>query len=127
MQTKFSVLLPSRLKALRGKKTQSAIAREIGINQQTYARWELGDRQPKLQDLSNIALHFGVSIDWLLGIPGEKLVSTINVPLSEMPQAPPSPPAASGGECPACARKDVEIERLNRIIDNLSSALAARQ
>lgn len=44
------------------------MAKKLNINQQTYARWELGDRQPKLQDLCAIALHFGVSADWLLGL-----------------------------------------------------------
>jgi transcriptional regulator with XRE-family HTH domain len=57
-----------RLKELRGAKTQATIAGELKTNQQTYARWELGDRQPKLQDLASIALHFGVTTDWLLGL-----------------------------------------------------------
>jgi transcriptional regulator with XRE-family HTH domain len=44
------------------------MADDLTINQQTYSRWELGDRQPKLQDLAAIALHFGVTTDWLLGL-----------------------------------------------------------
>ena len=31
-----------------------------------------------------------------------------------------------GGACADCARKDAEIERLNRIVDNLSTALAKK-
>lgn len=59
-----------RLRILRSDKTQTRIAKELGINQQTYANWELGNRQPKLQDLVSIAFHFGVSTDWLLGLEG---------------------------------------------------------
>lgn len=68
MQNNFVLQLSSRLKLLRACRTQAEMAKELGVNQQTYARWELGDRQPKLQDLCEIVLHFGVSADWLLGI-----------------------------------------------------------
>ena len=79
MQSFSSVKLPMRLLELRGASSQSAFAKNIGINQQTYSRWELGDRQPKLQDLASLALHFGVSTDWLLGLSsmrdGSRIVS----------------------------------------------------
>lgn len=68
MQTNFDVALPQRLKELRGDKTQDEIASLLGVKQQTYAHWELGRRQPKLNDLCLVALHFGVSADWLLGL-----------------------------------------------------------
>lgn len=68
MQKEFSLELPRRLKELRSTRSQAKMAKELSINQQTYARWELGDRQPKLQDLCAIALHFGVTADWLLGL-----------------------------------------------------------
>lgn len=64
----FTPLLPTRLRELRGPKTQVDMAKELRVNQQTYARWELGDRQPKLNDLCTLSLHFGVSADWLLGL-----------------------------------------------------------
>jgi len=60
--------LPSRLLELRGSSTQSEFAKSIGVIQQTYAHWELGVRQPKLQELVRLAQHFGVSTDWLLGL-----------------------------------------------------------
>lgn len=63
-------LLPTRLKEIRTrrKRAQSEIARELGIPQQTYAHWENGLRQPKLDMLMRLCLHFGVSADWLLGL-----------------------------------------------------------
>ena len=45
------------------------MAAELGIPQQTYANWESGARQPKLNDLRELALHFEVSADFLLGLP----------------------------------------------------------
>lgn len=71
VETNFAV----RLKELRANRTQSEMARSLGINQQTYARWEIGDRQPKLQDLCALCLHFGVTADWILGL-AEKTVYT---------------------------------------------------
>ena len=68
MQKTFTLGLPHRLKELRSGRSQADMAKELHVNQQTYARWELGDRQPKLQDLCAIALHFGVTSDWLLGL-----------------------------------------------------------
>ena len=60
--------LGARLLELRGSATQSEFANSIGVIQQTYAHWELGVRQPKLQELIRLAQHFGVSTDWLLGL-----------------------------------------------------------
>ncbi len=62
------IFLSTRLRELRGDTQQAAFARSLGVFQQTYARWELGDRQPKLQELARLASHFGVSTDYLLGL-----------------------------------------------------------
>ena len=64
--------LPKRLAELRGNVSQAAFARSLGVLQQTYARWEIGDRQPKLQDLAALASHFGVTTDWLLGLTDDR-------------------------------------------------------
>lgn len=65
---KNSTGLPARLLELRGDSTQNAFSASIGVVQQTYAQWELGNRQPKIQELIRLAQHFGVSTDWLLGL-----------------------------------------------------------
>lgn len=44
------------------------MAANIGVPQKTYANWELGIRQPKLEDLAGLCAHFEVSADWLLGL-----------------------------------------------------------
>ena len=65
---KVEIFFSERLRLLRKDKTQAEIASEIGVLQPTYAQWELGHRQPKLQDLASIAFHYGVTTDWLLGL-----------------------------------------------------------
>ena len=60
----------SRLRTLRGNLSQKEMAEKLGIPQQTYCGWELGNRQPKLDKLAEIASQFAVSVDWLLGFEG---------------------------------------------------------
>lgn len=121
MQTDFKILLPLRLKELRGSKTQSKTASELGVNQQTYARWELGDRQPKLNDLAAIALHFGVSTDWLLGVSTSAVADSIG----QYATVPPSP-APVNEPCAGCQKRDAENDQLKNIIQNLATALAGK-
>ena len=58
-----------RLKEIRGGKSQASVARELGLSQVVYGRYELNQREPNLDTLCRIGLTFGVSIDWLLGLP----------------------------------------------------------
>ncbi len=56
-----------KLRELRGKKTQSEIAKNLGITQRTYSNYESGNRQPDQITLIKIADYFDVTIDYLLG------------------------------------------------------------
>lgn len=58
-----------RLKTLRLRDglTQNEIAKKLNISQQSYARWENGKVTPSLDKLTQIAITFGVSTDFLLG------------------------------------------------------------
>jgi len=56
------------LRALRGDKSQSAFAKELGITQQRYANYEAGIREPDLTTLCRIAMCTGRSVDELLGV-----------------------------------------------------------
>ena len=58
----------SRLKECRGNQTQTAFAKQLGMNQQTYQRYESGIREPDLETLHQIGVSACVSIDWLLGL-----------------------------------------------------------
>ena len=58
-----------RLKILRKakKKTQTDIAKYLGITVSAYGNYELGQRQPTPETLQKLADYFGVSVDYLLG------------------------------------------------------------
>lgn len=62
-------MIANRLKALRKEKnkTQSEIARSLGVAPTTYASWEQGKREPDLTMINKISSLFDVSTDYLLG------------------------------------------------------------
>lgn len=57
----------SRLKRLRGTRSQTEVAEAMGFKQSTYAMYENGKREPGFVNLSRIADYFGVTVDYLLG------------------------------------------------------------
>lgn len=64
--------LANRLSTARmyaGFRTQTAAAVEMGVNRQRISQWELGRRVPTLEYLRRAAAVYGVSADWLLGLP----------------------------------------------------------
>lgn len=56
-----------RLKELRAQKSQSQVARAVGIPQTTYSGYENENRQADYDTLIKLANYFNVSIDYLLG------------------------------------------------------------
>ena len=58
-----------RLRELRGCKSQASFAKELGMSQVVYGRYELNQREPNLTTLCHIGLTLGISADWLLGLP----------------------------------------------------------
>lgn len=59
--------IAENLKQLRGELSQAAFARFLGISQPRYANYELGNREPDLITLCNIATITGKTTDELLG------------------------------------------------------------
>ena len=59
--------LAERLKSLRGKMSQAAFAKMCGLQQPSYARWEL-DTAPNVIGVIAICQATGCSADWLLGL-----------------------------------------------------------
>ena len=61
----------NNLKALRvaSKKTQTQVARDLGIKVDTYRSWEQGKRNPTGQMGIRLAEYFGVSTDTVFGSP----------------------------------------------------------
>ncbi len=48
--------------------TQSALAKILGITRSSVNAWEMGISTPSTQYIVEIAQHFGISTDYLLGI-----------------------------------------------------------
>ena len=65
-----------RLKETRGDTSQKVFAASLGLNQQTYQRYESGVREPDLETLRQIGVSCGVSLNWLLGLPEHASSST---------------------------------------------------
>ncbi len=65
-----------KIRELRGTHTQDYVAKQLGLNRQTYRNYENGDRQADYATLIHIADYFNVSIDYLLGRSESSAVST---------------------------------------------------
>ncbi len=57
--------LPARIAKVRGDRSQRAFARELGVFQQNLNRYERGTT-PHPNFLIQLAIHEGISLDWLL-------------------------------------------------------------
>ncbi len=49
------------LRRLRGKRTQEALAHELGVSSATISHWECGVKEPSLETLRRLAEHLGVT------------------------------------------------------------------
>jgi len=61
--------LGARLRVARNGLSQKQAAAQIGQSQQAWGRWESGSVSPGAEILHQICSSFGVSADWLLGLP----------------------------------------------------------
>lgn len=64
------IMFKERFKELRleRKLSQGELAKELGVSQRSISSWETGFREPDFETLSKIAIFFGVSADYLLGL-----------------------------------------------------------
>ena len=60
----------NRLKELRlnANLSQQALAKFIGATQKAIDFWEKGINEPKISYVIRLAIHFGVTTDYLLGL-----------------------------------------------------------
>ena len=47
--------------------SQVALAKKIGVKQNTVSAWVLGKKEPCIENLWRLADYFGVSVDYLVG------------------------------------------------------------
>lgn len=71
-------MIADRIKSLREKKgkTQSELAKQLGITRSSVNAWEMGISVPSTQYIVELAQIFHVSTDYLLGM---NATATINV------------------------------------------------
>lgn len=71
-------MIADRIKSLREKtnKTQSELAKQLGITRSSVNAWEMGISVPSTQYIVELAQIFHVSTDYLLGV---NTTSTISV------------------------------------------------
>lgn len=67
------------LKELRKKHglTQQQLADELGVNRVNVTRWEKGNTEPNLTQLTDIAFYFNVSVGFLMGIQNENIQKNV--------------------------------------------------
>ena len=70
-------LFAKRLKTLIGEKSISAVAKEIGIPQQTLSRYILCQREIGLENLCKIANYFDEDLDYITGRKNWKFLNNI--------------------------------------------------
>ena len=70
----YTKQLGQRLLSLRQEKglSQMEAATEIGIDHTMLCRYEKGEFCPKIDNAYRLANYYGVSIDWLAGLKGDK-------------------------------------------------------
>ena len=70
-------MVAERIKSLREKqgKTQSELARQLGITRSSVNAWEMGISVPSTQYIVELAQIFHVSTDYLLGVNESATVS----------------------------------------------------
>lgn len=72
METEKSIELGRTIKMVRkaAGETQQQLGEAVGVVQQSVAAWESGRCMPDISSLVNIAKHYNVTTDALLGIGG---------------------------------------------------------
>jgi HTH-type transcriptional regulator, competence development regulator len=65
-------MLGTRLKELRGKRSQEEVAEKIGISRARYSHYENNRSQPDNELLNKLADYYHVTVDYLLGRTDEK-------------------------------------------------------
>lgn len=62
MKTKSSLTVGEKLIKLRGSKTKSAVAAELGISRSSYVKYERNERTPSDTVKMKISNYFGCSV-----------------------------------------------------------------
>ena len=74
-------MIAERIAALREQRhlTQAELAKRLGVTRSSVNAWELGISVPSTQYLVELAVLFGVSTDFLLGVEVTETVSVVGL------------------------------------------------
>lgn len=107
-----------RLRSLRGSRSKSEFARELGLaNPQTYHRYEEG-RIPDGETLVLIANQTGVTVDWLLGRTDERNPKAASVVRE--------PSASYGSDVPEEIKQASSEDLIDSLVDLISQVKEAK-
>lgn len=80
-------IFAERLRTLRAKTPQEALAKELGVSRGSISFYENGDRTPDADFIVKASRYFGVTADYLLGLSDYKTVEkqdmALRIPLSD--------------------------------------------
>lgn len=65
-----AAIFPTQLRELRAKKgiSQEGLSKVLGVSKSTLGLWENGDTLPDAKSLHDLAIYYGVSSDYLIGL-----------------------------------------------------------
>lgn len=106
-----------RLELQRGTISQREFARTLGVPLNTYTNWVRGIRYPGGDMIARLCTHLGVSSDWLLGLSDVRAGPDQAAGVAE----PSEKYMLRAQECPGCAAKQMQIDKLIDIIHRLSA------
>ena len=111
-------VLSERLRELRGASSQAEMARQLGMKQPQWARYESGASSPSSEMLATICRVHACSADWLLGLDrGKSAAVTVNGnnnAVGANARVTIRGTSAAPGEMPACSKCPYK-KRLERI------------
>ena len=68
----MKIILGSRLKQVRGGRSQVNMAKLMGVSQSCWQSWETDNREPDATAIRDICLKFECDANWLLGLTEDK-------------------------------------------------------
>ena len=96
--------------------TQSQVAAHLNIEQSSYAGYESGKRQPRLDTLVKIAELYNVSCDYLLREGFQKSPDSIRVIEQKQEEKEKTDPLPDGGETLIDAFRELDSARRRRLL-----------
>lgn len=102
-----------RVESVRKGLSTSAFARALGMGQKTVDFYLKGERKPSVEFVTNICSKFGVSADWLLGLPERGGSAAVDAPNNSGAIAVGSNAlATAGGDCSKCQLMQAHIREI---------------